>query len=291
MTSLNILPFHLVKLPKGILMIAIVLLISMSMVVPAIAQAPDDINKSTAITESNDNTKENLPQKNNTMSPLLKGLIIALIGIVALVAFWLMAPFFPVFQSKGDPGEIIEKIGCEDGDQKGKRVLVGYCTRHGSTVSIAEKIGEVLCDKGFQVDVRSVMRLGDDDLSEYDAFVLGSGIIWSKLMPSFMEFIDKFRHIWPDKSIALFMVCLTIQRDTEANRNRVKNYFDNSIKHVPEFKPFDRCAFAGRVTMEKLTFWESSVLKLFFLLTPQKGGDHRDMNKVAAWADKISTSL
>ncbi len=85
-------------------------------------------------------------------------------------------------------------------------MLVGYCTRHGSTVSIAEKIGEVLCDKGYQVDVRSVVHLGDDDLSEYDAFVLGSGIIWSKLMPPFREFLEKFRHIWPDKPHDFFMV-------------------------------------------------------------------------------------
>ena len=49
--------------------------------------------------------------------------------------------------------------------------------------------------------------------------------------------------------------------------------------------------FAGAVDMKKLTFWESFALNMFFMVTPQRGGDHRDMNKVSAWAEKVSEAL
>ena len=87
------------------------------------------------------------------------------------------------------------------------------------------------------------------------------------------------------------MVCLTIQRDTEANWARVDSYIEASIKHVPDFNPVDRMGFAGAVDMKKLTFWESFALNMFFMVTPQRGGDHRDMKKVTAWAENMSEKL
>ncbi len=272
-------------------MVALVCLLSLGLAGPAASQSPDDMKKAATMTTTDSPTQDSGQQKNNGWSPLLKGLIIALIVIIAAAVFWLFAPFFPIFQSKGSPDEIIEKMGCEEGDKEGKKVLVGYCSRHGATVGVALKIGEVLCDKGFQVDVRSVLHLGDDDLSKYDAFVVGSGVLWSKLVPAFQDFIAKYRHIWPQKPHALFLTCMTIQTDNEKNRNFVRDYFNNSIKHVPEFEPFDRCGFAGRVDYEKLTFWESSVFRLILWYASKKSGDLRDMNKVAVWAEKISTSL
>ncbi len=57
-------------------------------------------------------------------------------------------PLWKAIQSEGSPDEIQEKTGC-DKKQKGKKVLVAYYTRHGSTASIAMEIGAQLCGLGI----------------------------------------------------------------------------------------------------------------------------------------------
>ncbi len=215
------------------------------------------------------------------------------IALFLVVVFFLLllAPFFRVFQSKGSPSDIIEKIRSNTEDQQKKKILVAYCTRHGSTASIAEKIGDTLAKDGLVADVRPIESMTSVSLSNYDAFILGSGVIWSKLMPEFQDFLADNRKVWLTKPVALFVVCLTIQRDTDANRKRVTTYIDDSISHVPEFVPVEKMAFAGRVDMKKLSFFEAFALSLFFLVTPQRGGDHRNMKLVASWAGRIGRTL
>ncbi len=296
---LNIPPRPSVKFCKGLFAITMVIVISIAMGpgTPATGQnvdnsipVTDQIEPHEATPTANKTQQQDAAQGKSSRT-FVKIMIAFSFLIISAMVFILFAPFFAPFQSKGDPSQLIEKFGCDNNNKEGKKVLVAYCTRHGATSSIAAKISEVLCDKGFQVDLRAARNIGNEDLSTYDAFVVGSGVIWSKLTPRFQEFLEKQRHLWPHKPHALFAVCLTIQRDNEANRKRVKSYIEDSIKHLPEFKPFAKTAFAGRVDMEKLTFWESTVLKLFFMVTPQKGGDHRDLNKVTAWAEELSKKI
>ena len=54
----------------------------------------------------------------------------------------------------------------------GKRVLVGYATKNGSTVGVAQKIGETLGAQGHSVDVKPMADR--PSLAGYDAVVLGS---------------------------------------------------------------------------------------------------------------------
>ena len=52
------------------------------------------------------------------------------------------------------------------------RVLVAYATKYGATAEIAEKIGQVLLQAGFQTDVLPTDSVSD--LAPYQAIVLGS---------------------------------------------------------------------------------------------------------------------
>jgi menaquinone-dependent protoporphyrinogen oxidase len=215
-----------------------------------------------------------------------------LIILVAIAIFLLCAPFFPVFQSMGSPSEKTETLGTGDAGPNDKKVLVAYVTRHGSTASIAEKIGETLTGQGFAVDVRPVERIEKQNLAQYDYYVIGSGTIWAKAMPPFLKFVKDYIDVFTSKPTAIFNVCMTVQRETPANRKRAADYLEASVKHVPELKPVvDKEMFGGRVSMEKLTVWESMVLRFFFIITPQTHGDFRKMDEVAAWAEKVGNAF
>ena len=60
------------------------------------------------------------------------------------------------------------------------RILVAYATRAGSTIKVAETIGEALTDAGATVDVQNVKNVSD--LSLYSAVVLGSAVRAGKWM-------------------------------------------------------------------------------------------------------------
>jgi menaquinone-dependent protoporphyrinogen IX oxidase len=219
-------------------------------------------------------------------------ILVIIIVIVVIVVFVSLAPFFPAFQSMGSPSEKIEKMGADNAGPDDKKVLVAYVTRHGSTASIAEKIGETLTGQGFFVDVRPIERIAKEDLAQYNYHVIGSGTIWAKLMPPFLSFIKDYLDFFMAKPTAIFGVCMTVQRDTLANRKRATGYLEASVKHVPEFKPVvDKMMFGGRFTMSRLTIWESMVLRFFFLVTPLTHGDFRKMDEVAAWAEKIGDTF
>ena len=171
-------------------------------------------------------------------------------------------------------------------------MLIAYVTRHGSTASIAEKIGEVLTGQGLFVDVRPVERIEEADLAQYDYYVVGSGPIWAKAMPPFLKFVKDYLGVFTSKPTAIFNVCMTVQRETPANMKRAADYLEASVKHVPELKPVvEKAMFGGRVSMEKLSIWESMVLRFFFIITPQTHGDFRKWDEVTAWAEKVGDAF
>jgi len=52
------------------------------------------------------------------------------------------------------------------------KVLVAYGSKYGSTAEIAEKIGHVIADEGFQVDVLSADKV--KNVTDYQGVVIGS---------------------------------------------------------------------------------------------------------------------
>jgi len=54
-------------------------------------------------------------------------------------------------------------------------VLVAAASRHGATAEIADRICTDLVDRGLSVEVQN-LPVANDDLSRYEAFVIGSAI-------------------------------------------------------------------------------------------------------------------
>lgn len=54
------------------------------------------------------------------------------------------------------------------------KVLVAYASKHGSTKSIAEFVGEKLQQEGIQAEVQEVRTVRN--AADYDAFVIGSAV-------------------------------------------------------------------------------------------------------------------
>ena len=183
------------------------------------------------------------------------------------------------------PGfEFIESTCQKDAKMK-KRVLITYASRCGSTGGVAEAMGQVLCGMDVSVDVRLVGNV--DDLSPYQAVMVGSAIRMGKWLPEAVGFVKKNQDILNRLPVAYFVVCMTMKENTPENRSKVLAYLDPVHKEAPTVKPAATGLFPGAVDFSKLSFVYKSILKA-------KGiseGDYRDWAAVKTWVAEVAPTL
>ena len=167
----------------------------------------------------------------------------------------------------------------------GKKILVAYASRCGSTGEVAEAIAQTLCGIGASVDVRLIANV--DDLSHYQAVIVGSAIRMGKWLPEAAGFVKNNQDTLSRLPIAYFVVCLTMKDNTAENRSKVLAYLDPVRKEARKIQPVATGLFPGAMNFDKLSFVHKTILKA-------KGasqGDYRDWTAVRTWAKGLRSPL
>jgi menaquinone-dependent protoporphyrinogen oxidase len=159
------------------------------------------------------------------------------------------------------------------------RVLVAYASKAGSTAEIATKIGESLARKYPAVDVLPVNIV--KNLSPYQTVILGSAIRVGNVLPEVKNFIEANKAVLAQKGYSMFIVCMTLSDDTDANRSTVSAYLD-PIRVI--VKPAREGMFGGVMNVKKLPLIERMMIKM--MKSPE--GDFRNWEKITAWAEAIT---
>ena len=164
------------------------------------------------------------------------------------------------------------------------KVLVAYASKYGATKEIAEKIGQVLEDAGFAVDVLPVDQV--TDVESYQAVVLGSAVYiggWRKGAAKFLRVNEK---ALAEKMVWLFSSGPTGPGDPI---ELVKGWrFPKALQHIADrVKPRDIVLFQGAAFPEKL----SAINRWMMKKVKAPLGDFRDWNSISAWAGTIAAKL
>jgi len=164
------------------------------------------------------------------------------------------------------------------------KVLVAYASKYGATKEIAEKIGLILKDAGFAVDVLPVDRVAD--VGFYQAVVLGSAVYiggWRKGAAKFLRTNEK---ALAERPLWLFSSGPTGQGDPV---ELVKGWrFPKALQHIADrVKPRDIVLFQGAVFAEKL----SAIGRWMIKNVKAPVGDFRDWNAITVWAGGIAVEL
>jgi menaquinone-dependent protoporphyrinogen oxidase len=198
----------------------------------------------------------------------------------------LSLPFDDVIAVETGQGAVkFHESGAEKDRTKKNRILIAYGTRCGSTGGVAEAIGQALSAGGAAVDLRLVKDV--NDLSPYQAVIVGSAIRMGKWLPEAVEFVKTHQDRLSQLPVAYFVVCMTMKDDTAENRRKASGYLDPVRKQFSQVKPVDIGLFAGAVDYKKLSFAYSLILKV-------KGapeGDFRNWEAIRAWAAAVSPLL
>jgi menaquinone-dependent protoporphyrinogen oxidase len=184
------------------------------------------------------------------------------------------------------PEDIIEE-SCGDNNTEGEKVLIAYDTVHGSTTSIAEKIGEILCEKGFQVDVRLARWV--KDISDYDAVIVGSAVRELKWLLDATWFLRRHKETLSEIPVAYFFVCAALAADSQRVQEQVTPiYMDPILEKFPEIVPVDIRGFGGAIDFTNYNIYEKLLIWGF---GSTENIDFRNWEKVTEWAETISDLL
>jgi menaquinone-dependent protoporphyrinogen oxidase len=180
--------------------------------------------------------------------------------------------------------EFIEST-CGKDEKMKNRILIAYASRCGSTGGVADAIGKSLCETGASVDVRLVGNM--NDLSPYQAVIVGSAIRMGRWLPEAVAFVKKHQDTLGRLPVAYFAVCMTMRDDTLEKRRKVLAYLDPVRKQTPQINPLDIGLFAGAVDYQKLSLAYRLILKM--VGAPE--GDFRNWAGIRTWAAGVRPAL
>ena len=173
------------------------------------------------------------------------------------------------------------------------KILVVYASRHGATEGIAVRIADTLDRHGLEVTLRGAGE--PDDITEFDAFVIGSAAYmgrWDRDVASFARRHATFlatRPVWLFSSGPVGRDRYDAKGRDQLEASRPREFFELAAS----IKPRDEKVFFGAYDpgREGGTLAERLVMKVPAIREAMPIGDFRDWPAIQAWADDIAREL
>ena len=185
------------------------------------------------------------------------------------------------------------------------RILVAYATMAGSTVDVAQAVGEEIAKSGLQVDVLPIGEV--EDLQAYDGVVVGGPMImgWHRTA---LRFLKKNRQAFQQIPLAVFVMAISLTQTGETSLDgvpvsvddelskapeneerlnfreryaRLSNYLGPILKAIRPSKPVSIGVFGGRLEYGRLKWW---AVLFVMLIIQAPAGDKRNWEAIRAWA-------
>jgi menaquinone-dependent protoporphyrinogen oxidase len=164
------------------------------------------------------------------------------------------------------------------------KVLVAYATKHGATAEIAEKIGEVLRQRGLEADVLPVQEV--KDLAPYPAVILGSAVYVGQWRKEAVEFLEANEGSLAERDTWLFSSGPTGEGDP-VELLQGWHFPEKQQANVGRIKPREVIVFHGNLDENTLNFFEKGLIKMVKAPT----GDYRDWDEIISWANEVAETL
>ena len=192
------------------------------------------------------------------------------------------------------------------------RVLVAYATMAGSTVDVAQVVGEEIAKSGLQVDILPIGEI--KDLQAYDGVVVGGPMImgWHRAALSFLK---KNREAFQHIPLAVFVTAISLTQTGETSVDGVPVYVDEKLPKLPKnedrlnfneryarlsnylrpilkatlpVKPVSIGVFDGRLEYGRLKWW---AVLFVMLIIQAPAGDRLNWSAIRSWAVGLSAVL
>lgn len=198
-----------------------------------------------------------------------------------------------------------------------KKVLIIYDTESGSTKEVAEIIGEEMDKLKAESDVRNIIDI--DDISEYDAIIIGSPNWYGKPTPKIKKFLKRHNKKLIQKPFAFFFTCMCLTKIAGENSPELIVYEDPQFNIIPkpenemnmwqkshagsfyrkqlskiimDVMPVSVAVFKGRLDFGRLSFFHKVLMKFIsWIVKEVKIGEYLNPNAIREWSKKLCIDL
>jgi menaquinone-dependent protoporphyrinogen oxidase len=182
----------------------------------------------------------------------------------------------------------------------------------GSTVEVAQAVGEEIAKSGYQVDILPISEI--KDLATYDGVIVGGPMImgWHRAA---LRFLKKHREAFRDIPLAVFVMAMSLTESGETSVGGVPVYVDEELPKPPEneerlnfreryarlsnylrpilkairpVKPVSIGIFGGRLEYGRLKWW---AVLFVMLIIQAPAGERRNWTAIRAWAAGMPAAL
>jgi menaquinone-dependent protoporphyrinogen oxidase len=138
--------------------------------------------------------------------------------------------------------------------------LIVYASTHGHTAKIADRLAQTVQVGGAAADVIDAQE-SPDDLSRYDAVIVGGSIHAGRYQRDLRAWIKGHANELSATPSAFFSVCLTAADDTDESRSASRTYIDELIEETG-WTPDRAVTFAGALQYLEYDFATRLVMRL-----------------------------
>lgn len=193
-----------------------------------------------------------------------------------------------------------------------KKILVTYATMAGSTIEVAEAVGEEITKSGAPVDILPISEV--KDIQAYSGVVIGGPMImgWHRQA---LRFLKKNRGALKHIPYAVFVMAISLTQTAEKSVDgvqvhldeglpkppvdsqrlnfreryaRLSNYLSPILKATRPVKPVSIGLFGGRLEYGRLKWW---AVLFVMLIIQAPAGDRRNWNAIRSWAAGLPAAL
>jgi menaquinone-dependent protoporphyrinogen oxidase len=157
------------------------------------------------------------------------------------------------------------------------RILVAYGTKMGGTAGIAERIVQVLAERGHDVVLNPPRKVA----GSFDAAVVGSALYAGRWRAGPVKALRRLTRHAPPPATWLFHSG-PLAEDAEDQQALPKGVADLAERLGAR----DVVTFGGRLDEEHASGWIARAM-----IRNGKGGDWRDLDAVAAWAHDVADEI
>lgn len=172
------------------------------------------------------------------------------------------------------------------------KILVAYASRHGATAEIAERIALGLRDAGMDGEARPAAEV--DDLSPYDAVVVGSAAYTFHWLREARKFVERHQQALRERPVWLF--------SSGPLGTDLVDEDGNDVLELTRPREFDRYAKLITPRGERVFFgaWDPDAPAIGFVEKSMQhlpgraampAGDFRDWDSIDAWTLAIAREL
>ena len=171
------------------------------------------------------------------------------------------------------------------GQAEGRRLLVTYASRFGTTGEVAGAIADTACAQGMSADT---LPVGDvTNIGDYDAVVIGAPIHYDNWMSEARDFVTDNEAALSQVPVAYYFTCGTLFEPTAKNQAKAQTYADKLQNLSQRIAPVEIGQFGGVLDYSLMNLRTRLALRIPFTVMGAKEGDYRDWDAVRSWSRNL----